>query len=297
MLRLLCRFPSMRSVECIGTRWNSTVVESHPFENTLQSVGRYEIFLPNSVYLYQFDDETRRLVKYEQLESSKIADWQHLPDGEINATNLINAFEKMVKYSKTNSVSLTDERFDQFIDRFIACMTKFTSNELLRALQLFANAELTKELMVQRNYVELHRAFDRQSTIQLAEMHANQFLFLCSIWLEIPWHTKTYFTVCISRLINRRFKTMKSTQLSLAAYYLSRLQRPVDEIREIEDYFNSNFDKMQIEDMAMMAWAFEKNAAKLQNVELRDKFFEYLTQYDFSKLGESVLHKISPVRF
>lgn len=296
MLRLLCRFPAInRPVGCIGTRWNSTVVKSHPFESALLQSGRYEIFLPDSPCLYQFDDETRRLVKYERLESSKITDWQNLPDGEINATNLIDAFEKMLKYSKSNGVSLTDEQFDQFVDRFTAYMTNFNGNELLRALQLFAKAELTKELVVQRNYVELHRAFDRQSTIQIAEMHVDQFMYLCSIWLEIPFYAKTYFTVCVSRLFNRRFKTMKPTQLPMAAYYLSRLQRPVDEVRELENHFNNAFDEMQIEDLAMMAWAFGKNESKLENVELRDRIFKHLAQYDISKVEGSVLIKITPV--
>lgn len=248
------------------------------------------------MHIYQYDEESKRLTEWHAAPTSTTSDWQHLPADEIRAERYIDAFSTMLDYSRAQEMPLTDERFDQFIDRFIGQMSGFSTNELLRAIQMFARAGLTKELMVQRNYVELHRAFDRRCTIELACLQPNQCIFLCSIWEQIPFNRKTYFATCASRVLNRRFGTMAASELGLAAFYLARLKRPVDEIRELENHFDRTINEMTIEDIAMMAWAFERNDAKIENLKLRDKLFTRLVTLKPSEFSVSVLHKLCPVR-
>lgn len=248
------------------------------------------------MHIYQYDGESKRLTEWHAAPTSTTSDWQHLPADEIRAERYIDAFRTMLDYSRAQEMPLTDERFDRFIDRFIEQMPGFCTNELLRAIQMFARAGLTRELMVQRNYVELHRAFDRRSTIELACLQVNQCIFLCSIWLEIPFNRKTYFAMCASRVLNRRFGMMAASELGLAAFYLARLKRPVDEIRELENHFDRTINEMTIEDIAMMAWAFEQNDAKIENLKLRDKLFTRLVTLRPNEFSLSVLNKLCPVR-
>lgn len=298
MLRIVARFSGIKKKIAYTSknRFSTLVKKSQHFERHLEQNKRYEVFSPSATNIFEYDEESKRLVKWEKSPSSPIIDWQHLPADDSRTECYVDAFRTMLSYSKAEQIPLTNECFDQFIDRFIVQMSRFSANQLLRAVQMFAQAKPTRELMVQRNYVELHRAFDRQSTIQLANLHINQCLFLCSIWLEITFHRKTHFAVCVSRLFNRRFPSMTVSELALAAYYLTRLSRPVDEIRELENHFDKAIDEMTIVDIAMMAWAFERNEAKIENMKLRDKLFTHLAKFEASQFDANMMHKLCPVR-
>lgn len=284
-----------RPNEYVQVNRYATLVQKHAFDKHLAESKQFGMFRADTGNLYKFDDETRRLVEWTKNDLNTGTDWQASPAALIDTKHLLTAFDQMVKYSIDQQISLTHTCFDQFIDQFIARMPQFGINDLICSLQIFARTKLTRELIAQRNFIELHRAFDRHSTIELPKLQMNQVLFLCSVWLEIPFHGKTWFAVCASRWINRRFKTMNTSELALAAYNLTRLARPIDEVRELEQFFNKNLSSMTPEEIAMVTWAFERNATKLENLELRSRFFQRLAQCDSSGLSEVVLGRILPV--
>lgn len=251
---------------------------------------QYNMFRSNSVMIHQFDDETRNLTTWKKPESTTNIEWSQLPATYSNC-NLIDAFEKVINYSIDNGISLSDESFDYFIDEFLRRMPDFTLNETLRALQMFARIPMRTEILKQRNYIELYMAFDQQCTILAANMFPEQLLYVCSVWQVMLSAKKTKFARVAHFFIQRYMKTMNAKQLTQAIFFMNCMNQPVDDIRALENLLENLLDDMTIEEVSIVSWCFYRLDCRLEKVELREKYFDYLVKQDLSQMDDIYLMK------
>lgn len=253
---------------------------------------RHKHFLKDSKVLYQFDDETKNLIRYECVQfGSHQIDWTQTT-ANLNNSELICAFDSLLNCCQSNEISLSEERFDGFIDDFIKRLPNFSLNELIQVVQSFVRYPLDRHLIRQRNWIELFQALDQACTIQAADLLPEQLLFVSSIWLDIPLAKRTWFTVLASRLLNRHLKGMSAPEIAQALFFINCMSQPLKDIRAFENIFEENIDHLTLEEFASVLWTFIRLETKVEKQELKHKFFNYLEQQDFSRLNDPYLAKI-----
>lgn len=264
----------------------------NPLEKYLVSHERYKVFRKEPQTLYQFDDNGMYTAKWTQHESC--VDWQDAQHTHSH-DDLISAFNGAINYSIDNEILLSDERFDQFIDLFISKLPHFNTNELLASLQLFAKCPLTKQLIKQRNYIELHMAFDQESTIHCFELNIDQILFMCSLWFQLPNIEKTYLVRCACNRIQRQFSSMTVTQVIHSLYVLNCLMEKIDRMDTIEKVFTDNVHDLTMEEMSIVAWTFSKQEQPIRQKELKTACLDHLETLNLGQLEGVFVGKLLPV--
>lgn len=242
--------------------------------------------------LYEFDNDSRLVIKTLQgAPVNQMCLWQELPE-ECSNEQLIKAFANLLCHCKETDTELTSEKFDDFIDRFVARIPSFTLNELIHALQLFAKHLVPTDFKGKRNVTELFTAFDEVCTIKSAEWSLDQILFICGIWQAIPRGKKSYFVQLCGRKVNRTAKTMSAEQLTQGMFLLNCLKQPIEDIRNFEPTFESKLESMSLEDIAVISGNFKRLDASLQSPELLKKYCEIVTAADLTQMNEKLLSNI-----
>lgn len=299
MLRNLSRL-HVRSIlmnRPLAQFYSVKIAKSHDFNerdqlrNYFLNSGRHSMFRKESTCVYQFDDETRNLMTWKSSNFPQNVEWNQ-PINNYNNHELISAFESFLNYSHKNEIPLCDTQFDEFIDTFCARLQKFSVNELIRALQIFARYPVDGFQLRQRNYIELFHAFDQACTIQSQDLLPDQLLFISSIWMSIPSSKKTWTSTLIARLFNRYMRNMSGAEMAQALYYINSMTQPIEDIRAFENIFEKTIDDMTLEEFSTVLWTFIRLETKIEKQELRDKFFNYLEKQNLSHLPESQLTKI-----
>lgn len=253
--------------------------------------GYYKIFNKNSVILHQFDDETHNLVAWEKPKSAISLQWNKLPPTYTN-DELIEAFADLINYSVSNNINLSDPMFDYFIGEFTETLLEFTTNEIIRAIQIFARAPLEKTWILQRNYIELYMAFDQAITIKAVNMLPEQVIFLSSIWKCMPLAKKTYLSLLLTHLLNRYFRNMDAQQLSQALHFINILNKPIEDIPALENIIETRMDAMSLQELATVVWTFNRIETKIQKTALKTKIYNHLEKQDLSQLDYKFLVQI-----
>lgn len=252
---------------------------------------RHQVFQKDSNHIYQFDDETRNITKWNHTKLDPNCAWNK-STADYEDEEMIHAFENLLNYCTTNEISLSDTQFDSFIDEFTERLQNFTLNDVIRVLQIFARHTNNKHQIKQRNFMELFQALDQVCTILSVDLLPDQLLFIQSIWLKIPLAKQTYFAQLASRLFNRYIKTMTAPQMAQAMFYMNCMSQQIIDIRAFENVFEEKMDDLTLEEFSAVLWTFIRLETKLEKEELRNKFFNYLQKEDLSQLSDSMLTKV-----
>lgn len=265
---------------------------NHKLSAYFLASDRHQMFRKESDQIYQFDNETHNVFTWMNTKQISNCDW-NCSTTNYTDEEMINAFENLLNYCKTNAISLSDTRFDRFIDEFTHRLQHFSLNNVIHALQCYARqANFNLHHVRQRNFIELFQAFDQVCTIKSQDLLSDQLLLISSIWLTIPFGRRSFFAQLMARLFNRYIKTMTASQMALALFFINAMQQKVFDIRAFENVFEEKMDELTTEEFATVLWTFIRLETKLEKQELRDKFFNYLEKQDLSRLSDSMLTKI-----
>lgn len=258
---------------------------------------KYTIYNPNDRNLYEFDAETRGLTPSNILNNTeKSIPWTDLA-ADCTHADLISALKNVCDYCCETKTSLSSEQFDSFVDEMATQLPKFTSNETICALQLFAQLEMDNRSYGTRNFAELIIGLDQASTINAAEWDINQVLYAGSIWCTIPAARKTFFAKFLGRHFNKFAKLMTPEQLAQSICYLHTLKRPVDDVRSFENVFERNIEVMTPIELSIVCQNFVRMDATLEKPELREKLFKFLMERDLNELRDMMLRNILCVSY
>lgn len=266
-----------------------------PMLQLFSNSDRYKIFQKNTNSVYEFDNETRNIVAWQSSipQDACIAHAWDQPTNTCNNDELIFAFENCLNFATTNHISLSDSRFNEFVDNFIERLESFTLNQTIRALQAFVRHPIeSRDVIRQSNYIELLQAFDQACTIKSPDLLPEQLLFISSIWSNIPFAQKTYIVQLICRLFNRYMKTFNAPQMTQALYFANFMGQSIDDIRALENVLERNIDDLSIEEFSIVLWTFARLETKIEKQELKLKLFAYLEKQDLSQLSDRHLGTI-----
>lgn len=290
----VCRRPFSINI----ARWQTNQVTSNfdqkrnPRDVYFSGNPRYKLFCKHNAIMQRIDRETQQIIPWIYVNTKADNAWEHVPAYCDNACR-IDAFEKMLAYSESSGVLLSDTRFDAFIDLFTIKIESFTVDELLRSLQLFAKHPIGWQSCRQRNFLELFLAFDQQSTILASHLTTDSLLFLCSIWMRIPNANESFTATHACRIFNRSIKTMTARQLVPVLYYITCLRRVIDDFGELELVLEQTIEEMSVEELAIVAWTFERSdSLKFDNSHLRTTFFNHLEQQNVDHLDDVLMRSI-----
>lgn len=257
----------------------------------------YTIYNPNDRNLYEFDEETRGLTPSNILnQSGKSIQWTDLP-ADCTHADLISALKSVCDYCHETETSLSSEQFDTFVDEMARQLPKFTSNETICALQVFAQFKMDHRPYGTRNFAELMIGLDQASTINAAGWDINQVLYAGSIWCSISTAKKTFFAKFLGRHFNRFAKLMTPGQIAQSMLYLNSLRRHVDDIRKFENVFDRNIEGMTPMELSIICRNFVRLDSTLEKPELREKLFKFLLERDLDELNDAMLRNILCVSY
>lgn len=288
------------SVHRVRGRSNQQISDNEHKSNSrdeyITKSKRYKVFYRHATTVFRIDEETTQIHEYKLIQNLTCnSSWQNLSK-PCDTNKLIEAFQQMLAYSKETDIALSDERFDEFVNLFTQQLATFTANELLLALQIFANHPMKAKSYRQSNTIELWMAFDQFSTIQADRFTSDQLILLSSIWQRIPWVTESFTAKYISRRLNRRMKVMSASQLIPAMYYISCFKSSIENVSAFEMILEETIDDMTIEDLSIVAWSFQQNPTKPQNSRLQAKFMEKLEKHRPAQMNEVFLRNIFLVK-
>lgn len=247
---------------------------------------RYKMFQKNTGIVYEFHDETRNIVNWQSpKQSQERCSWDQ-PTNTYSNDELISAFENLLHFSAVNNVSLSDPRFNEFVDQFTQRLQHFSLNQTVRALQYFVRHPMDHDLIRHPNYIELLQAFDQVCTIKSHDLQPDQLLFVSSIWINIPYARKTYMTQSICRVFNRFMKTFNAQQMTQALYFVNNMGHGIEDVRALENVLEKNIDDLTIEEFSSVLLTFGRLETQIQKPELKQKFFAYLEKHDLNQLSD-----------
>lgn len=264
----------------------------NPLDKYLATNKHYLVFRKDSKLLHQFDAEAVYTKQWPYSQSCN--DWEKSRDFDNN-DELLDAFHSVINHSISSGISLSDERYDRFIDVFISRLENLNANELLASLQIFNKLPLSRTLVKERNYIELYTAFDQYTSLQCHQLTTDQAMFLLSIWIQIPHVDKSYFAKCALNLFSKRIRSMNIHRLLQYLYYNSCLFEHIPYMDAVEKHLAQNMDNMTVEEMAIVAWAFIQQDARLEQHKLVANCLQFFAKNDLTQLDRVYLHKVLPV--
>lgn len=264
------------------------------FDSTLEyfyKSPRYTIFNPAEPNLFEFDTETRELTQSNILTNAKSISWK---DSPVDATNadLILTLKNVCDHCRETNTSLSSEEFDAFVDEISTRMPKFTSNEALCALQIFARVPSIYRPFASRNFAEIMIGLDQATTINAAKWDISQLMYAASVWCTIPMAKNTFYARYVGRHFNKYAKLMTVEQLAEAMFYLNSLKRPIDDIRKFENVFEQNIEKMTMQELSIVCNSFMRFDSTLEKPALRNTFFKKVLEGDLDELIDAMLVNI-----
>lgn len=274
--------------------FTSTTITRDPDYEFFNQNTKYNVFDRQSDKFYQFDHETRSILRDKLFLSAKRnIHWTNIPSDCTNS-ELIQTFADIVDYCKATKTSLTTQQFDEFVDRFVAQSVQFTSNDVILSLQLLNRYPMRTYSTTRRNLMELFIALDQMCVSKSQSWNLDQMLFVCSIWHNIPQAALSQFASQFNRVVLLCLDVMTKSQWIQALYLMRCLGCTFEEYDSsmIEVHFERFLDEMTVGEASIVCGIFKYLDRALKNTKLKLKIFDFLQKSDADTLNDSLLSNI-----
>ncbi|XP_037027452.1 uncharacterized protein LOC119068111 [Bradysia coprophila] len=219
-----------------------------------------------------------RVLRGEQYETNDIEsvdinfdqDWRN-----ATTAGIVECLETIGNYCKQNGTTISDKRFDKFVDVCTERCFDFTDHQLIQSLQIMIRYPLT-ESSKSRNFVKLWHAFDDACVKRIDTWDFNTILYMCDHWHMLHLGRLNQFNCLGSLKIGRKLKKLPSHQLVQLMFYVSLRRIQILPMYEIESNFVNSLDDYSLDEIAVVCIGFFKTQATLQIPETVEKISKRL---------------------
>ncbi|XP_037049478.1 uncharacterized protein LOC119083781 [Bradysia coprophila] len=192
---------------------------------------------------------------------------------DLTTTGVVEWLETIKNYCKQNGTTISDEKFDEFVDVCTDRCFDFTDSQLIQSLQILHRYPLT-ESPKSRNFVELWNALDDACVERIDAWDFNTILYVCDHWhmLQLGRFNKFSFRGCLK--IGRKLRRLPPHQLVQLMFYLSIRRVEILDMFEIEINLGNSLDAFSLDEIAVLCMGFFKTQTKFKDQELVEKIFK-----------------------
>lgn len=246
----------------------SSALCNAPFQR-LENGYAHNILAGNHKYkVLRGEQNVDSIIKCETLDLSQ--NWSNLSSEDILLT-----LRMIGSYCTNLGLSISDERFDAFVDTFTERCFDFTEKELLKSLQILMHYPQNK-FPNTRNFVELWHALDDACIEHLDRWDFNKILYVCDHWYMMNLGKVNKFNKVGILKFGKKLRKLPSHQMVQTIFYLNVKRSPLLEMFDYEVNMMKSFDELSIEEISVVCMGFFKTKTRMKNEDLIVKIYERL---------------------
>lgn len=193
----------------------------------------------------------------------------------LTTDNLLVHFEMIGSYCKNHGLSISEERFDKFVDVCTERCFDFTDDQLRKSLRILSHYPQTKS-PYSRNFVELWNALDDACVDRIERWDFNMILYLCDHWHMLRLAKLNKFNLRGSLKIGRKLRKLPPHQMVQTMFYVNIKRKPILEMFEFEANLLNTLDQLSLNEIAIMCMGFFKTQTRMKTPDLVTNIFERL---------------------
>ncbi len=194
---------------------------------------------------------------------------------ELNTDDILEHLTLIGNYCKRNGTTISDERFDKFVDVCTERFFDFTDDQLIKTLWILMQHPATKSPR-SRNFVELWNALDDACVERIDEWNYDHILYVCDHWHMLNLGRFNNFNWRASLKVGKKLRRLPPHQLVHLMFYLNLKRDAVVEMFEFETNLMQCLDKFSIDEIAVLCMGFFKTQTKIKTPNLVTDIFNRL---------------------
>lgn len=194
---------------------------------------------------------------------------------KLTTDNILVHLSKIGNYCKNNNVSISDERFDKFVDVWTERCFDFTDDQLAKSIEILRDYPRTSSPNV-RNFVELWTALDDACIERIDQWDYDQILLMCDQWYSLHMAKFCQFHLHGFLRIGRKIKKVPPHQLVQVMFYVGVKRKLRMDMFEVEMNLTNCLDELSLNEIAIICTAFFKTGTIIKNTDLLSRIYERL---------------------
>lgn len=184
----------------------------------------------------------------------------------VSASDVIDHLKWVAKHCADQSISISDDKFDRFIDYFTEICFDFTDEQLLIALKAMVYIPETNSLNT-KNFVELWSCLDDACVerMQSQAWDIDRILLVCDHWYILNLGKVNKFNWEANKKLGRRLRKLAPHHLVQTMFYCNLMRSPVVEMIDFEVNMAHSIGRMSIDEIAVMCMGFFKTQSSIKN--------------------------------
>lgn len=189
--------------------------------------------------------------------------------------DVLRHLNRIAKFCRDNSICISDQRFDSFVDHFTNICFDLDDASLIDALRILAHIPETFGLNT-RNFVELWSVLDDACVDRILTWDTDTILLVCDHWYLLNLGKVNKFNWQAIKKLGRKLRKLETHQLVQAMFYCNLLRSPVVEMIDFEMGLAQRIDDMSLDEVAVMCMGFFKTQTSVKSVELIGEIYRRL---------------------
>lgn len=194
---------------------------------------------------------------------------------QFSHQEVLRHLNRVAKFCRNNSVCISDQRFDRFVDHFTHVCFDLDDNSLIEALRILAHVPETAGLNT-RNFVELWSVLDDACVERILSWDTDTILLVCDHWYLLNLGKVNKFNWQATKKLGRKLRKLETHQLVQAMFYCNLLRSPTVEMIDFEMGMGQRIDEMSLDEVAVMCMGFFKTQTSLKGFDLIGEIYRRL---------------------
>lgn len=194
---------------------------------------------------------------------------------EKTTIEILNDFYLIAKYCHNTRICLSHTQFDNFSNKFVENINRFTDDDLIKSIQIL-NLFPEVETIEKKNFSTIWHELDDECLKRLPNWNIDKILLVCDHWYELRLAKICGFVWESFMKMERRIKSMTPKQLVQTMFYCNLVRKPLINMIDIEKRYLQIINKLSIDEIAIMSIGFFKTQHKIQNKILIYEIYERL---------------------
>ncbi|XP_041973394.1 uncharacterized protein LOC121729071 [Aricia agestis] len=180
---------------------------------------------------------------------------------------IFHCFEDLAKYCNENNISISDTKFDNFIDT-LTDNIKYATNEELKTLFFTLARFPPTESIRTRNFIEVWAALDDECLKRYHTMDFDDVLSHLSLFYLLS--VLRYSDFCSKSLIRLASKSKKlnKAQVVQVMFYVGVRRNAPHDMYNLEVFIEENFAQFNIDELAIISMGFFKSKTPIRSMDL-----------------------------
>lgn len=212
---------------------------------------------------------------------------------QSNASEIVEAFERVKNICKAHDITLSDTRFDNLVDGLMDHCEKLTNDELLRLLRIIAKLPEC-ESSTARNYVDVWNCLDDICCWKLGSWDINTKFIFAEAWYGLHLARIADFTFELVDRLKERPRRLSKKFMLYQFFYLNISRRNTIPF-ELEVALADLIDEYTVDELAIIAMGYFKTKTKVKLTKILNAMIQKVTDAsdDVNEISLSAILKVT----